>query len=224
MMLPLDGIKVVDLSTWAMAPAACSFLGDWGADVIKVEDPRTGDPLRNYMRYMFHIDDSTWPVTLYGIDNRNKRGVAVNLKNQQGKQIIYDLVAKADVFVTNLQRNSLEKLEITFEKLSAINPRLVYGHATGYGERGPEKDKPGYDGVAYWARSGLMGSFAKGNEPAFSQHHPGVGDQISGLILAEGLVLALFMRERTGIGQEVDVSLLGVGTRQLPAQFQFAHA
>lgn len=219
MMQPLKGFKVVDLSTWAFAPVCAAVLGDWGAEVIKIEDPRTGDNFREFLSVL-GIDESQMPISLFGLNNRNKRGMAVDLKKREGKEILYKLIEEADIFVSNLPTRALERLEMDYGKLSSINPRLVYAHASGYGDKGPDANKPGFDASAYWARSGLMAGLGVGGQPPVSQQFAGIGDQVCGLVFFGAVMLALFNREKTGRGQEVDLSLYGVGTwvTSLPIQ------
>ena len=130
-MQPLKGIKVVDFSTWIMAPACAATLGDWGADVIKIEDPETGDVFRWFLMAM-GIDESEIPISLFGLDNRNKRGMAIDLKRPEGRDIVYKLIEDADIFVSNIPLESLKRLGLDYSRLSAINPRLIYTHASGY--------------------------------------------------------------------------------------------
>jgi crotonobetainyl-CoA:carnitine CoA-transferase CaiB-like acyl-CoA transferase len=159
------------------------------------------------------IDESNAPVSLFGLDNRNKRGMAIDLKHPDGRNILYKLVADADIFISNLPKKALERLKMDYDSLSSLNRRLIYAAASGYGNNGPHADKPGFDATAFWARSGLMSSLAP------DEHHPpvpqpcaGIGDHTSGLALFGGIAMALYHREKTGNGQQVDVSLLGVGT------------
>ena len=210
-MLPLEGIKVIDLTTWAFAPACSAALGDWGAEVIKIEHPETGDLFRWFLT-VAGIDDSQMPITQFGLNNRNKRGMAFDLKQPEGRDIVYKLAADADIFVSNLPAASLKGLELDYDHLSEINPRLIYAHASGYGEKGPDMNKPGYDATAFWARSGLMTAHALPDQPPVNQGVAGIGDQVSGLVLFGGVLLALYNRTNTGKGQKVDLSLLGMGT------------
>ncbi|MBL7177371.1 MAG: CoA transferase [Desulfobacteraceae bacterium] len=220
-MLPLEGIKVVDLTTWALAPACAATLGDWGADVIKIEDPETGDVFRWFLMAI-GIDESQVPISLFGLDNRNKRGMAVDLKQPEGRDIVCKLVEDADIFVSNLPAESLRRLDLAYSHLSGINPRLIYAHASGFGDKGPDVKKPGFDATAYWARSGLMSGLAVGGQPPVFQQYAGIGDQVSGLVLFGGVLLALYNREKTGRGQQVDLSLLGVGTWVTSCPLQIA--
>jgi crotonobetainyl-CoA:carnitine CoA-transferase CaiB-like acyl-CoA transferase len=219
-MLPLEGIKVVDLSTWAMAPVCAATLGDWGADVIKIENPESGDTLRWYFT-TYGVDESTVPVSLFGVDNRNKRGMAIDLKQRKGRAIVYRLIESADIFVSNLPAASLQRLELDYPRLSKINQKLIYAHASGFGDKGPETGKPGFDATAYWARSGLMSGITVRDQTPVYQQYAGIGDQVSGLVFFGGVLLALYNREKTGRGQQVDLSLLGVGTWVTSCPIQF---
>jgi crotonobetainyl-CoA:carnitine CoA-transferase CaiB-like acyl-CoA transferase len=211
-MLPLEGIKVVEVSTWILGPSCAAILGDWGAEVIKIENTITGDPFRWFMA-VAGIDESEAPVSLFGLDNRNKRGMAIDLKQPEGRDVLYKLVEKADIFICNLPKKARERIRLDYESLSAINPRLIYAAASGYGNKGPHADKPGFDATAFWARSGLMSSLAADDtQPPVAQPGAGIGDHTSGLALFGGIAMALYNREKTGEGQQVDVSLLGVGT------------
>jgi len=207
-MLALEGIKVIDLTTWVFAPACSAMLGDWGAEVIKIEDPITGDPHRGLVSVMgVEIPEINFP---WEVDNRNKRGMAVNLKTEQGRQIVYKLVENSDVFISNLRAEALQRLGMDYKTLSGINPRLIYTHGTGYGEKGPDRDRAGYDYAAFWARAGIMNSIGEPDSPP-PMALPGLGDSTGAIALAAGIVLALLVRERTGIGQEVNVALQGTG-------------
>ncbi len=144
----LAGIKVVEMSTFVAAPACNKALADWGAEVIKVESP-FGDPMR------YTGGDNKMPIDPHenpGFDqeNTNKKGVSVNLKTAEGMEVFLKLIASADVFVTNLRTQALEKLGISYEQISGKHPGIIFGQVLGYGEKGPEKDKPGYDFTAFW--------------------------------------------------------------------------
>lgn len=210
-MLPFEGIKVVDLTTWIFAPSCAAVLADWGADVIKIEDPETGDPFRWFMA-VAGIDESDAPVSVFGLDNRNKKGMAIDLKQDQGVEIVRKLVEDTDIFITNLRRQAIERLKLDYPTLSAINPRLIYATASGYGCKGPDVDKPGFDATAFWARSGLMAGLAVEGQPPVAQPVAGIGDHASGLAMFGGISMALYNREKTGRGQKIDVSLMGVST------------
>ena len=214
-MRALDGIRVIDLTTYVFAPACSAALADWGAEVIKVEDI-TGDPIRRIIpspsqrhsqvdSVYFTSSEVPWPFEL---TNRGKKGLTLDLRQEEGKQVMYKLVQTADVFISNLRNSALGKLRMDYETLTKINPRLIYAHGSGYGERGDDKERPGFDYSAFWARSGIMAHLGQAHE-APPMALPGLGDMTSGLYLAGGIVLALYVREKTGMGQEVTLSLLG---------------
>jgi crotonobetainyl-CoA:carnitine CoA-transferase CaiB-like acyl-CoA transferase len=205
-MLPLEGIKVVEMGIWAAGPSAGVVLADWGADVIKIEDPANADPMRA-LALLFGLPvDNFNPV--FEVDNRNKRSVAINLKTESGRAIAYELIKGADVFLSNMREKALESLGLGYENLAALNSRLIYAHLAGYGPRGEEADKAAYDTGAYWARGGFMAQLGEEGASPVIQAMFGLGDQPTGALLAGGIALALYVRERTGKGQRVDTSLL----------------
>ena len=204
----LSGLKVLDVGTFIFGPAAATVLADYGADVIKVEAPGIGDPYR----YLYQMPPMPASDTNYGwvLTARNKRSIALDLRAPAAREIMHRLVREADVFVTNFQPSVAAKLGVAFAELSALNPRLVYAHATGYGEVGDEAEKPGYDATAWWARSGLMDLVRDGSaDPALSM--PGMGDHAGAMALFGGIMLALYQRDRTGKGTKVSSSLMANG-------------
>ena len=204
----LAGLKVLDVGTFIFGPAAATVLADFGADVIKVEAPGIGDPYRYlYMMPPMPVSDFNYGWLLTA---RNKRSIALDLRHETAREVLDKLVREADVFVTNYQPSVAEKLGVTYERVSALNPRLVYAHATGYGELGSEAEKPGYDATAWWARSGLMDLIRDaGADPALSM--PGMGDHAGAMALFGGIMLALYQRDRTGRGTKVSSSLMANG-------------
>ncbi|MEE9324728.1 MAG: CoA transferase [Dehalococcoidia bacterium] len=208
MALPLEGIKVVDLSTWLMAPCAAAILADYGAEVVKIEDPDGGDFLRGIMSAgPIEPTDINFPLELV---NRNKKSVAVNLKTEKGKEIVYKLVERSDIFISNLRRPSLGRLAMDYPTLSRLNPSLIYAHISGYGPKGPDKNRPAFDELAYWARGGFMSVLGEPDSLPVPLHGA-MGDLPSGAITVSGIMMALYHRERTGEGQEVNCSLYECG-------------
>lgn len=203
---PLAGVKVVELGVWVAGPAAGGILADWGADVVKIEPP-TGDPARTFRR-MLGGDLPTNPV--FELDNRSKRSVAIDLGTDAGREVAYDLIDSADVFLTNIRMAALERAGLGPSTLRARNPRLVYGIVTGYGLTGPEADRPAYDIAAFWARSGVAAALTPpgGNLPF---QRGGMGDHSVGMTAAGMISAALVGRERTGTGDLVSTSLLRQG-------------
>ena len=203
-----SGLKVIDCATVIAAPAAAMILADYGADVIKIEQPGEGDMLRMLGDIpTTPYADSDW---FWQLDGRNKRGVALDLKQTAGMEILRKLVAGCDVFITNQPYSVRESLGITYEDLKPLNPGMIYASLTAYGEKGPERQRKGFDQLAYWARSGLMELMREpGTMP--TQGLPGMGDHPTGVALYAGIVTALLNRERSGEGSMVETSLLANG-------------
>lgn len=201
---PLEGIKVVELGLWLAGPACATILADWGAEVTKVE-PLTGDPFRGYA-WLFGGEVNP----PFELDNRGKRAIAVDLRVEAGRQIALDLLAEADVFVTNYRPGGLERLGLDWATVHAHNPRLVYASVTGYGLGTSEQDRASYDMGAFWSRAGV-GAALKTERMPLPYQRGGMGDHITGLGAAGGVAAALYQRERTGLGELVEVSLLRVG-------------
>ena len=195
---PLSGIRVVELGVVIAGPSAAAILGDWGADVVKVE-PAGGDPQRgNTQRAYFELD------------NRGKRSLTIDLKTDRGRELLTELIERADVFVTNIRPGALGRLGLDPARLMARNRRLVYASIGGYSASGPAADKPGYDVGAFWSRAGVASALVgPGNEPDVPR--PGLGDHTTALSLVAGIGAALVERARTGQGRLVTTSLLRTG-------------
>ena len=201
-----DGLKVIDAASVIAAPAAAMMLGDFGADVIKIEQPGHGDMLR-ILSPNTPTAASNW---FWQMDGRNKRGLTLNLKTERGMEVMRTLVAGCDVFITNQPYESREQFGLTYEDLKPLNPRLIYASLTAYGEQGPERYRKSFDQLAYWARSGLMDLMRQpGTRP--TQGLAGMGDHPTGVAIYAGIVTALLHRERTGEGGMVHTSLLANG-------------
>lgn len=204
----LAGLRVIELATFVFGPGSTAVLADFGADVIKVEAPGLGDPFRHA-----HNSPPFMPLDfayMWQQDNRNKRSIALDLKDPEGREALRALVRGADVLVTNFPPRVLARLQITYEDLRAENPRLVYGQITGYGEQGADADKPGFDGNAYWARTGLMDVVRTAEaDPALPA--AAMGDHPSAMTMFAGVMTALYRRERTGLGTKVSTSLMANG-------------
>ena len=217
------GLKVLDVGTWIAGPVAATMLADYGADVIKVERPGRGDDYRRFAS--FAISPNAEANYTWLLDAHNKRSLSLNLKSEEGRRILLELAAQADVYITNQPPAMRLELGLTYDDLKACNPRLIYASLTGYGESGPERDREAFDLVAYWARSGLMDLVrAPGADPA--QCLPGMGDHPTAMALYAGIVTALLDRERTGKGSMVHTSLLanGVWAASCIAQARFCGA
>lgn len=203
-MKPLEGVKVVDLTTFLAAPTTARVLGEWGADVIKVEAPK-GDPGRT-QGAVFGMPYEDEENLGFDMSNMNKRFITLNLKNEKGMEVMNKLLADADVFITNIRSKSLVKLGLDYETLRKKYPKLVWAQCLGYGEKGPEKDSAGFDVTCYMARGGVFGTTVnKGDAPMIPTN--GYGDFQVSMCLASGISTALFNRTRTGQGDKVTVSL-----------------
>ena len=203
------GLKVLDCASFIAAPAAATVLSDFGADVIKIEPPGTGDPYRNLPNlpgYPSGEHNFAWLL-----EARNKKSIALDLAKPEAQAVLYKLVAEADVFITNMPPPVRAKLGITYDHLSHLNERLIYASFTGYGETGPEANKPGFDATAWWARTGLMDLVRAGEEVPPARSLPGMGDHPTAVTMYAMIVTALLRRERTGKGTRVHTSLLANG-------------
>ena len=216
------GLKVVDAGTWIAGPVASTMLADYGADVTKIEIPGDGDA---YRRLALGPGTPNADINYaWAQDARNKRSITLNLKTDAGQAILKQLVALCDVYVTNYPLHMRRRLGLTYADLKPLNPRMVYASLTAYGEYGPEKDREGFDLVAYWSRSGLMDAVrAPGAKPAHSL--PGMGDHPTAVSVYAAIVTALLNRERTGAGSMVHTSLIanGVWAASCIAGAKFAH-
>jgi crotonobetainyl-CoA:carnitine CoA-transferase CaiB-like acyl-CoA transferase len=205
----LEGIKVVEAATMIMVPTAAMVMSDFGADVTKVEPRGTGDNYRDF-HLLKGLPETNVPYPFL-MDNRNKKSLAIDLKNPEGMEILKKMLKTADVFMTNYRPQALERLGISWEELHELNPRLIFAYANGYGEKGPDAQKPGYDVVSYWARSGM--EFSGLPFEGWPRNIlPGTGDHPTGMTLFAGIMMALFERERTGEGRKVTTSLMAAGT------------
>ncbi len=216
----LEGVRIVEMGHVVAIPSAAAILADWGADVVKVEAPVVGDQMRGITR--LEGGDLAGDIHyVFELMNRNKRGVTLNLKSEAGRDIMYRLVERSDVFMSNFQPETLSALGMDYASLGAKNPRLVYATLTGYGDKGPDRDKPGYDYAAFWANSGMMD---KVSDPDGTPRRarPGLGDNSTSMCVAAGISAALYARERTGRGQRLSFSLYNTAVWALQVDIQVA--
>ncbi|GAY14366.1 CoA transferase [Mycobacterium sp. shizuoka-1] len=204
----MDGIRVLEVAQFTFVPAAGAILADWGADVIKIEHPVRGDTQRGFL-YMggFQLDPNRHPLMEH--PNRGKRSVGVDISTPEGQEVIYELAKTSDVFLTNYMPGVRQKNKIDVEHIRAVNPNIIYARGSAYGDKGPQRDVGGYDGTAFWTRSGI--GYALSPEDLggmLAQGIPAFGDSIGGMNIAGGISAALLHRERTGEALEVDVSLM----------------
>jgi crotonobetainyl-CoA:carnitine CoA-transferase CaiB-like acyl-CoA transferase len=206
----LDGIRVLEVASWTFVPAAGAVLSDWGADVLKIEHPETGDPQRGLVTSGLIGGKGGLGVNfMMEQPNRGKRSVGLDIATDDGRELLYKLAEQSDVFLTNFLPPARRRLQIDVEHIRARNPKIIYARGTGQGVRGPDAEKGGYDGASYWGRGGLGFALTPpGLEYPVSQR-PATGDLPGGMTIAGGIAAALFHRERTGEPSVVDISLLG---------------
>jgi crotonobetainyl-CoA:carnitine CoA-transferase CaiB-like acyl-CoA transferase len=203
----LDGYRVVELGAWVAGPGAGGVLAEWGADVIKVET-EAGDPMRRLFDVLGGHKQPQSPP--FDLDNRGKRSLVLDLRSDQGRTALAKLLATADVFLTNLRPDALERMGLAPEAALAANPRLVYASVSGYGLDGPDRDRPGYDLGAFGARTGVAHLHGVAyDEPVAVRS--GMGDHVTALTAVTGILAALLERQRSGKGQLVATSLLRAG-------------
>lgn len=204
-----EGLKVVDCASFIAAPAAATVLSDFGADVIKIEPPGAGDPYRNLPNlpgYPASEHNYAWMM-----ESRNKKSLALDLAKPEGKLVLRKLVAEADVFITNFPPAVRGRLGVTYKELAPLNDRLIYACFTGYGDRGEEANKPGFDSNAWWARSGLMDLVRADVDTTPARSIAGMGDHPCAMALYSAIVTGLYRREKTGKGSEVKSNLMANG-------------
>jgi len=201
----LKGIKVIDVTAYAFVPAAGGVLAHWGADVVKVESPKGPDPMR-LIGGSLEPGRSSPSFKHY---SRGKRSIAIDLTTTEGQDLLYRLAKDADVFLTSYLAPTRRKLKIDVEDIRRVNPNIVYARGSGYGPKGPDADRPGFDAIAWWYRSSLGETAMKAADADWPVTMIGHGDGMSGLVLAGGIATALLHRERTGEAMVVDGSLLG---------------
>lgn len=204
----LEGLRVLDVASFIAGPVATTVMADFGADVIKIEPP-AGEPYRHRTGGP-GVPESPYNYR-YIVDNRTKRGLGLDLQKPEGREVLYRLVPKTDVLVTNVPLDSRKRLKITWEDLEPLNPRLIYASITAYGERGEEAPRTGFDATALWARTGLMDLCRPSPDSPPARSLPGMGDHPTGMSLFAAIMAALYRRERTGRGGMVSTSLMANG-------------
>jgi crotonobetainyl-CoA:carnitine CoA-transferase CaiB-like acyl-CoA transferase len=205
----LRGVRVVELASWTYVPSAGAALADWGADVIKVEDVKGGDPGRALVIGGFTRKNARADVDfILEIGNRGKRSIAIDIKSDTGREYLGRLLATADVFLTNWLPAALERARLSVEDIRAFNPNIIIARGTGTGVRGPDANKGGFDAATYLSRGGVAYTLTPFGTETPAVQGPGFGDLQGGITLAGGVCAALFHRERTGEASVVDSSLL----------------
>jgi crotonobetainyl-CoA:carnitine CoA-transferase CaiB-like acyl-CoA transferase len=204
----MAGFRVLEVAQFTFVPAAGAILADWGADVIKVEHPLRGDTQRGFLNMGgIQVNPDRHPLMEH--PNRGKRSVGIDISTPGGQEVIYELAKTADVFLTNYMPSVRQKHKFDIEHIRAVNPNIIYARGSAYGDKGAERDVGGYDGTAFWTRSGVGYALTPEELGApLSQGIPAFGDSIGGMFIAGGISAALLHRERTGEAVELDVSLL----------------
>jgi crotonobetainyl-CoA:carnitine CoA-transferase CaiB-like acyl-CoA transferase len=204
----MEGIRVLEVAQFTFVPAAGAILADWGADVIKVEHPLRGDTQRGFLNMGgIQVNPDRHPLMEH--PNRGKRSVGIDVSTPGGQEVIYELAKTSDVFLTNYLPAQRQKNKFDVEHIRAVNPNIVYARGSAYGDKGVERDVGGYDGTAFWTRSGVGHALTPAElGGALGQGIPAFGDSIGGMFIAGGISAALLHRERTGEALELDVSLL----------------
>jgi crotonobetainyl-CoA:carnitine CoA-transferase CaiB-like acyl-CoA transferase len=218
---PLAGVRILEVASHVFVPIAGGVLHEWGAEVIKIEAPETGDPYRSLVTAGLHQAHNGIDAS-FQFTNRGKQSVAIDLKHPEGRALLYRLVKDADVFLTNMRPDARRRLQIDVGDIRAHNPQIVYVRGSGFGARGPDAQTPGYDATAYWSRSGIGGAFTPHDAERPTMQRPAFGDVMGGLTLAGAIAAAMYKRLATGEASVVDVSLLNMGMWQL--QPEITHA
>lgn len=203
----LDGVRLIEVADWFFVPGAGTVLADWGADVIKVEHPTRGDPLRGLISS--GIIPGAHGLNFF-IENgsRNKRSLGLDLNTDKGREVLYTLVRHADVFLTSFLPPARRRMRIDYDDLKRINPRIIYARGSGQGPKGPEAERGGFDAGSFWSRGSVAHMLTEPGKPPIMQR-AAFGDTIGATFIAGGIAAALYHREKTGEGSVVDVSLLG---------------
>jgi crotonobetainyl-CoA:carnitine CoA-transferase CaiB-like acyl-CoA transferase len=211
---PLSGVRILEVASHVFVPIAGAVLTEQGAEVVKIEHPETGDPYRGLvtagLRKTYDGVDASFQFT-----NRGKQSVAIDLKRPEGRELVYRLAKTCDVFLTNFRPDARRRLQIDVEQIRAANPEIIYVRGSGYGTRGPDLQRGGYDAAAYWSRVGFGDVFTPKDADYPTMQRPAFGDVVGGLTIAGAISTALYKRATTGETSVVDVSLMGVGMWQL---------
>ncbi len=213
----MKGIRILEVAEHTFVPAASAVLADWGADIVKVEHAERGDAMRGLGRTGV-MNLSAGVHVLNEHSNRGKRSIGIDLAHPEGLEVLYGLVRRSDVFLTNKLPGTLAKLRIDVGDLRSVNPKIIYVRGTAFGVRGPDKNRGGYDMTGFWCRAGNAASVTPAELPGvLPQPGPAWGDSMGGMTIAGGIAAALLKRERTGEPSVVDVSLLSAGMWALSA-------
>lgn len=211
---PLSGVRILEVASHVFVPIAGGVLHEWGAEVIKVEHPETGDPYRSLVTAGLHSAPGGIDAS-FQFTNRGKQSVAIDLKKTEGRELLYRLAKECDVFLTNMRPDARRRLKIDVEDIKKQNPKIIYVRGSGYGVRGPDTQTGGYDAAAYWGRGGIGGAFTPPGAERPIMQRPAFGDVMGGLTIAGAIAAAMYNRLATGETPVVDVSLMSLGMWQL---------
>ncbi|RHW28964.1 CoA transferase [Nocardioides immobilis] len=219
----MSGIRVVEVAAWTYVPVAGALMTEWGADVLKIEHPEVGDPQRGLVTS--GLIPAGGVAHMFELPNRGKRSVALDLKSEEGHELLMKLIATADVFLTNFRPSARKKLRIDVEDVRAVNPSIIYARGSAAGQEGPDAERGGYDLTSFWARTGISSNVSPDSLGyPVTMPGPAFGDVLGGLALAGAVSTALFHRERTGEAVEVDGSLLATGAWAMGGTIAGAYA
>ena len=211
----LSGVRVLEVAAWTFVPAAGAVLADWGADVIKVEHPETGDPQRGLVSMGLIPGGPDAVNYIMEQPNRGKRSIGIDISTDAGREILYELAKTSDVFVTSFLPAVRQRLQIDVEHIRAVNPTIVYARGSGQGPLGEDRERPGYDGSVYWGRGGIANALTPPDSKFPIGGRAAFGDLVGGMAIAGGIAAALLQVARGGEPPVVDVSLLGLAMWQL---------
>jgi crotonobetainyl-CoA:carnitine CoA-transferase CaiB-like acyl-CoA transferase len=219
---PLSGIRILEVAAWTFVPAAGAVLAEWGADVIKVEPREGGDPQRGLVTMGLIPGGPTAVNYMIEMPNRGKKSIGIDLTTPGGQEVVHELAKSSDVFLTSYLPSRRKHFGIDLEQIRAANPEIIYVRGSGYGPKGPDADRPGYDGVSFWSRGGIADALTR-EAPEPVMQTPAFGDLMGGLTIAGGITAALYKRKATGETSIVDVSLLGLAAWAMTPQVTAAN-
>lgn len=222
---PMEGVKVLEVAQFTFAPAAGAVLADWGADVVKVEHAETGDAQRGLVKVLGQ-EAAAGGARFFPImegPNRGKKSVGIALEKPEGRELLDELIRQSDVFIVNFLPRARKKLRLDLEDIRAVNPDIIYVRASGFGQRGPDRDSGGYDSSAFWARGGSAEALMGADDNTVPMMPAGAyGDNVGGQTIAGGIAAALYGRATTGETSVVDVSLIGMAAWQMSFNINLA--
>src|ERR1700742_2783398 len=220
---PLEGIRVLEAAVWTFVPAAGAVLAEWGAEVIKIEPRVGGDPQRGLVTMGLVPGGPDGVNYMIEMPNRGKKSIGIDMTTPGGQEVVHELAKTCDVFVTSYLPSRRQRFAIDVDDIRAVNPDIIYVRGSGYGPKGVDADKPGYDGVSFWSRGGISNALTRDTHPEPVMQTPAFGDLMGGMTIAGGIAAALYKRKATGQTSIVDVSLLGLAAWAMTPQVTAAN-